>query len=551
MFDDRFQLVRIGMLAVGGACAVFFVSRLASQLVTGAPTPWWGNAIGLALVVVLWFWFERAPEDREGLTIHGTAALAVVALLPPVAYGMTSTLWWLGLVPFAVMLMTSTVEGAVWTVVVVTLVAGFSVFGDGIRVPGSLGENAVEVGMARGVFVLVLTVIAWGFRREVERHTAELQRARGDLERSDAAKTRFMAQISHDLRNPLHGVLALTDLALQERLPEAARRHLRTSQTSARLLLRLLNDVLDATRAQHSYTLDERPIDLHRVLREVLVTFEHQARGRGLTLTGEAEPVPASRIGDAARITQVVMNLVTNALKFTDEGSIQLRLTGRSEHVCIDVIDTGRGIATQDYERIFDPFEQVSRADATLGGVGLGLSIARDLARRMGGDLTVVPREQGAHFRFELDLPVASDEPGPCDLLALEEEPPLPEPDSSRFLSVLVVDDDPTNRMILKRFCEQLGHTVTVAADGAAALELFTGSGFDAVLTDAQMPVMDGEALLRELRAQGQRVPVVVCTASGSHDVWNTFEAAGANAALWKPFVLQDVSRVLERLPHD
>ena len=93
MFDDRFQLVRIGMLAVAGACAVFFVSRLASQLVSGAPTPWWGNAIGLAFVVVLWRWFERSPGSREIPAIHGTAALAVVALLPPVAYGMPSTLW--------------------------------------------------------------------------------------------------------------------------------------------------------------------------------------------------------------------------------------------------------------------------------------------------------------------------------------------------------------------------------------------------------------------------------------------------------------------------
>lgn len=551
MFSERSQLIRVALSAVILANAVFTISRGLQQLGSNASTPWWGNAIGVVVGLVLWVWFHRAPARRETPTIHLTASVAVFSLLPPVAYGMPSTLWWLSLVPFALFLMASRRQAIFWAFVVAVVLVVATSLEPYLQQPGAAGESPLESILSRLAFTVVLGGVALAFRNEVDQRARVLRRATLELEASNAAKTRFMAQISHDLRNPLHGVLAMTDLAMDEALPAATREHLQTSQASARLLLQLVNDVLDVTRAEGSaLVLEARAFDLHGLLHGILTPWAAQFRAKGLAFTATSEPgVPLARVGDGTRIAQIVMNLMSNALKFTDEGKVAFRLLGLpANRVRIEVEDTGRGVRLADRERIFQAFEQADRDDARLGGVGLGLAISRELARLMHGDLKVVEGTFGGScFQVELELQVTGDEVGALNLLRMRPSlPPRPAPVVAS-LNVLIADDDPTNRLVLRKFLERLGHTVVVTGDGAEALEAFGRQRFDVVLTDAQMPVMSGLELVRALRADSN-VPIVVCTASGSADVWELFAAAGTNAALWKPFVSEDVAQVLGTL---
>ncbi len=559
---DRFRLIGIGMTAVGIACAIFAVFRLVVQIQTGHATPWWGNAAGAVALALLYLFYRQDRRRRSSYAVHGTAAIATIALLVPCAYGMESSKWWLALVGFSAILMGRRREGLVWSIVTLVLVPTAAVLERRIAVENAAGEPPLERALAGFFFIAILLGVTWGFIRVARQRARELAETAASLERANVVKGRFLAHMSHEVRTPLHGVIAMTDLALHGEASIEVRQQIESAQQSARLLLLLLNNILDVTRAESdAIDLDLRPFALHEALTEVLRPLAAQARAKGLELTARAEPgIVARRTGDRVRLAQIVMNLVGNALKFTRKGRIEVRLRRLERadgRLALDVTDTGPGIPKDKLEAIFEPFEQVRPTDATLeGGAGLGLAIVRDLARRMGGGTRVESElGKGSTFTVEVKLPVAqgSADEGPVDLLPASGPPEhRAEPPSGRALHVLLCEDNPVNQKVLQAMLAHLGHRATVANDGMGAWELLGKQSFDMLLTDVEMPGMDGLELARRVRqrekdSDAARLPILGATAHVGAEEEHRLLVAGMDAHLGKPFTLADLIAAIGR----
>ncbi len=390
----------------------------------------------------------------------------------------------------------------------------------------------------------------------------ELVQARQQAETANQAKSRFLATMSHELRTPMNGVLGMAQLLLLPDLSEAERlEYAQTILGSGEALLRLLNDILDFSKIESgNVELDLGPTVPFDVVHESAELFRQVAEQKGLRFTA-AWNGPSGRryVTDASRLRQILLNLLNNAIKFTQSG--QVRLEGR-EVSCEDeravleftVTDTGIGIAPEQVALLFKPFSQVDGSiTRQYGGTGLGLSIVKGLAELLGGR-TGVQSEPGKGSRFWLRIParvvrqpVGHTEPGALPPARMDDGPQLKG-------TVLVVDDHPVNRKFVEILLGKMGLEVRVAEDGAQALKLlFAGSAVDAVLMDLQMPVMDGLEATRRLRAweaeQGRpRVPVVAFTADAFDEARLRTHEAGMDAFLAKPIVPQRLRETLERL---
>jgi signal transduction histidine kinase/ActR/RegA family two-component response regulator len=555
-------LFGIGITAVGGACALFGVIRLAVQLVTGRATPWWVNIGGAAALAALYLWYRRDPKNRSPVAVHVTAAIATIALLVPTAYGMTSSKWWIALVGYAVLLLGRRTEAAVWTVVTCALLPLAALLEPRITVENAVGEPPLERALSGLFFVAILLGITWAFRRVAQRRARELSETAASLARANMVKSRFLAHMSHEVRTPLHGVIAMTDMALEGEASAEVREQIQTAQQSARLLLSLLNNVLDVARAESdAIELDLRPFPLHEALGDVLRPLAAQARGRGLDFVARAEPrIVLRRVGDRVRFAQIVLNLVGNALKFTKTGRIEVRLRSLPndpDRIVLEVADTGAGIPADRLTAVFEPFAQASAADAAIqGGAGLGLAIVRDLAQRMGGGVRLESAVgKGSKFTVELRLPAADGptEPGPIELLApIDAESRPAETRATSGMSILVCEDNLVNQKVLIAMLGRLGHRTTVANDGLAAWEILKSESFDLLLTDVEMPGIDGIELARRLRALetergGARMPILGATAHVGEEEQHRLISAGMDAHLGKPFTVNDLSAALRR----
>jgi signal transduction histidine kinase/FixJ family two-component response regulator len=563
---DRTRLVHVAAGAVFASCVAFAATRLATELDTGLLTPWWVNAGGAAIIALLWSWFRLATAARATRALHITAAVATAALLVPIAYGMGSTVWWLALVAFSAALMGSRREATVWAVVITVAVSVAVILEPHIQVPGAAGEGPLEIGMAKVAFAIVVVGIAVGVRRVIERQTIALGLSRAEAERSNRAKTQILAHMSHEVRSPLNTIIAMTDLSLRDAPTLALAHQLRTAHNSARLLLRLIQDVLDASRldVDDGLAVRHEPFRLHHALTEVLEPLRRQIEEAGLEYTAAAAPGMAERrLGDGDRVCQIALNLVSNALKFTERGAISVRLTegpGDPDLVCLSVRDTGRGIPSAHLERIFQPYVQVgSTVGRREAGAGLGLTICRLLAERMGGRVEVDSTPNlGTELRVWMRLPVErldDERPGPVDLLAvgIASASPAPADVVEDTLTVLVVDDDPVNRLVLQKLLSTIGHLATQKDSGPGALAAIEREDFDLILTDLDMPGLDGIELARRIRALERRdrrppPPIIAVTGHASPE-WRTraFEA-GMSGFLTKPFTVAELSNEIERV---
>lgn len=390
------------------------------------------------------------------------------------------------------------------------------------------------------------------------------QVARAKAEEASRAKSNFLATMSHEIRTPMNAVLGMLELLTREgRLSAKDRESVDLARTSAVALLGLIDDVLDMSKIEAGgLEIALAPARLPAIVDEVARMFGGLARQHGLSMVLDIDPAVGEwHSVDAVRFRQIVNNLVSNAIKYTDAGSVTVRLrrAGREadvETIALEVEDTGIGIAPEDVENLFRPFFQAEAAGPrAIGGTGLGLPIVQRLCRMLGGTIDVrSQRGQGTCVRVEIALRTASP-PVAAPAAAAAPEPGAFLPQRGR--RILAVDDHPANRLLLQRQLEHLGLECELAEDGETALALWRDGGFDLVITDCSMPVMDGYALavaIRELeRERGlPRCPVLGCTAHVQEADRRHALEAGMDECLMKPFSLDALSAALHRhLPGD
>ncbi len=366
------------------------------------------------------------------------------------------------------------------------------------------------------------------------------------------AKSAFLANMSHEIRTPMNGVLGMLELLERTALDDEQQDYLAKARTCGRHLLNILNDILDLSRSESEHlTLERSRFELQPLVDELFDMFAGDLHdGRVVLRRVIADDAPPTLVADRVRLMQVLINLLGNAVKFTEEGSITLEVSAAETAagepgIRFAIVDTGIGIEPEAQARIFDAFEQAdSSTTRRFGGTGLGLALSRNLVRRMGGELEL-ESTPGEGSRFAFTLPVA---PGVAD----ERPAPAVSAVSGQPLRgrVLVVEDNAFNQTVLARMLEKLGLEVEVADNGEAALQRLAGDPFDLVLMDVQMPGMDGcEATRRLRRMEGARakLPVIAVTANVLPADRRRCEEAGMDDVLHKPVDFATLEAALAR----
>ncbi|HED63945.1 MAG TPA: response regulator [Planctomycetes bacterium] len=390
---------------------------------------------------------------------------------------------------------------------------------------------------------------------EALRRTArELEEARFAAEQACEARARFLAVISHEMRTPMNGILGSLELLLNTDPDEEQRSLIHLTHDSAEALLAVINDVLDFSKADAGKVeLEQLPFEVELCVQAVIGLQLEPAARKGLQLRAEIDSrIPPSVEGDALRLRQVLLNLVTNAIKFTETGEVVVRVSpvsSRTDYLRFEVSDTGIGIPADQIQNIFDAFSQADVSTTrNFGGTGLGLAISRNLVSLMGGELRVESAVgEGSTFSFEAHLPTAA-------TCLLRERPEPRETPGGHFpgKSVLVVDDNAINRKVAERMLSLLGASVQVAENGAEAVDAVREGSFEIVFMDCSMPVMDGfEATraIRRLPGSASQVLIYAMTAMADAEDERTCLEAGMNGYISKPVKLDTLRDVLTAQP--
>jgi signal transduction histidine kinase/CheY-like chemotaxis protein len=425
-----------------------------------------------------------------------------------------------------------------------------------IRLPSMVGSREIlgALGILAGIFLLAAIWI-YGLRRSIRKQTAEIRALLAKAEDGSRVKSEFLANLSHEIRTPIHGIQGMHSLLLDSTLNAEQQEELRIAQNATKHLLALLDEVLDLSRIEAGkMSLETLPFDPAGVVREAVQTFLPKARQKGLTITSQVTELPPLVAGDATRLRQIIFNLVSNAVKFTEAGKIEVCayfLGQATDNVRLGfrVSDTGIGIPLEHQAAIFDSFRQV---DGTIsrrfGGTGLGLAIAQRLARQMGGELQVHSKPGfGSVFEFTAVFGVAEAEARvasadlPSGATAAERNPRL---------RILVAEDNTVNQFLVRRMLEQDGHEVTLVGDGEAAIAAWAEAPCDVILMDVQMPGTDGlqaTAAIREREAAtgATRTPIFALTAHSMKGDRDRCSQAGMDGCLIKPFSRADLRQIL------
>ncbi|RZI84755.1 MAG: response regulator [Rubrivivax sp.] len=413
------------------------------------------------------------------------------------------------------------------------------------------------------VFLSSLLSVAWRSQKHVielirlrfvtDRIAQERQEALQAAERQNAVKSQFVATMSHELRTPLHGILGLTRMIQSAELDAESRKRLGLVERSGEHLLSIINDILDFSRIEAGHlSVEHQAFDLGDLLDDLVALTSVTAAGKGLKLVAELSlSRPCFVVGDAARVRQILLNLIGNAIKFTENGEIHLSAhrgvgeDGQPGPMVMCVSDSGIGIAPHDLGHIFDPYHQVDNSlGRRFGGTGLGLTISREISRAMQGEIRCSSRP-GQGSTFELAVPLPSLEAAPAPSPRRHDSFPLEARRTPAALQghVLLAEDNEVNAMVVEALLLRHGLTVEHVPDGLEVVQRMCGDRPrpDLVLMDCQMPAMDGFEATRQIRADERsrglpRTPVVALTASALAEDSERCLGAGMDAHLPKPF---------------
>jgi two-component system, sensor histidine kinase len=398
----------------------------------------------------------------------------------------------------------------------------------------------------------------------------ELVEARDAAEAANVAKSQFLANMSHEIRTPLNGVLAMAQVLARSPLEPVQHEQVRVIQQSGETLLSLLNDILDVSKIEAGkLELEAAPFDAAEVAAAAVAAFAPVADRKGLELALSVSLTAGGpRLGDAARLRQILNNFISNALKFTEAGRVDVSLEGEGvdgDHgLRLEVRDTGIGVPADKLPLLFQKFTQLDASTTRrFGGTGLGLAICRELAERMGGEVAVESEPgRGSRFIVRLPLPRAQGTETAAQALAApvaDASPPSPDiamsaadpADGSPVLRVLAAEDNPTNQLVLTTIMQIFGMDLTLAADGQEAVEAWRHGAYDLILMDIQMPVLDGVAATRRIRAEEaaegrSRTPILALSANALTHQVEAYLAAGMDGHVAKPIELVKLQAALE-----